>query len=539
MKTQLLQPNSEGLKIAGELIKKGQLVAIPTETVYGLAADALNPEAVASIFAAKGRPMDNPLIVHIADIADWAPLVTAITPQAEALADAYWPGPLTMILPASPTVPPEVTGGLTTVAVRYPSHPVAQAAILHAGCPLAAPSANRSGAPSPTNAARVMEDMQGRIDAVLDGGDSDVGVESTVVDMCHTPPRLLRPGGITPAMLEEVVGPIEIDHAVTHQLEQGAIAASPGMKYKHYAPKANITIIQGSHDIYTTYVNARAADGVAALCFDEDVSKLLVPCISYGSRHDDLAQARQLFDALRQLDEKGATTVYAACPSTEGVGLAVYNRLIRAAAFQIVNPIKVVGLTGPTGAGKSTAAKAWQRMGIPVIDTDQLAREVVQPGHPCLDELAAAFGTDILNIDGTLNRANLAMRAFATPENSRRLNAITHPAIITLTHERLMETVNQGHAIAVVDAPLLFEAGMDSLCHHIVAVTAAADTRLARIMARDGIDEDAARHRMAAQQPDEFYTRDGVSVLYNDSTAESLAEQATTLMEQIKARWEI
>ncbi len=537
METQLLQPNSEGLQTAANLLRQGQLVAIPTETVYGLAADALNPTAVASIFAAKDRPMDNPLIVHIADMADWAPLVTEITPAAMKLAEAYWPGPLTLILPAAPCIPNEVRGGLDTVAVRFPSHPIAQAAILHAGCPLAAPSANRSGAPSPTNAPRVMEDMTGRIAAVLDGGDSEVGVESTVIDMCHIPPRLLRPGGITPTMLEEVIGPIDIDKAVTHQLEMGATAASPGMKYKHYAPKADISIVLGNSDVYTAFVNAHAGAGVTALCFDEDAEKLTVPTVCYGSRYDDLSQAHQLFDALRHLDEISAKTVYAACPSVDGVGLAVYNRLIRAAAFRFINPIRVIGLTGPTGAGKSTAAAAWQTMGAAIIDTDRLAREVVAPGSPCLTNLAATFGQDILLADGTLHRKVLAQRAFSTAENSQKLNAITHPAIVALTKQRLDEAVNNGYTVAVIDAPLLFEAGVDALCDCVVAVTAPAETRLTRIMARDSIDETAARQRMAAQQPDSFYARDGVTLLENRSTPEELSSDAIAWLTEQKARW--
>lgn len=539
METTWLQPNSEGLSVAGKLLSDGQLVAIPTETVYGLAADALNPRAVASIFAAKERPMDNPLIVHIADVADWAPLVTEITPAAQKLADAYWPGPLTIILPAAACVPTEVTGGLTTVAVRYPSHPVAQAAILHAGCPLAAPSANRSGSPSPTNAARVMEDMQGRIAAVLDGGDCEVGVESTVIDMCHTPPRLLRPGGITPAMLEEVVGPIEIDPAVTHVLEKDAVAASPGMKYKHYAPKAEITIVKGTQKAFIDYVNYHKGDGVAALCFDEDTSMLQVPSLPYGHRNNAIEQAHRLFDALRQLDEQGATTVYAACPAPTGVGLAVYNRLIRAAAFRVVNTIRVIGLTGPTGAGKSTVASAWQQAGAAIIDTDRLAREVVKPGTACLQQLVGHFSDAILHPDGTLNRAELARRAFATPQESERLNAITHPAIIVLANEELEEAADRGHAIAVVDAPLLFEAGMDAICHQVVAVTAPTEVRLSRIMNRDGIDETAARRRMAAQQPDAFYTRPGVAVLHNTGSPEALRRQATDLLVELKGRWGI
>ncbi len=537
MDTKLLQPNSEGIDTAARLLQDGQPVAIPTETVYGLAADALNGKAVAAIFAAKDRPTDNPLIVHIGDIKDWEPLVTHIPDTAKKLADTYWPGPLTMILPAADCIPKEVTGGLTTVAVRFPSHPVAQAVILHSGCPLAAPSANRSGSPSPTNAHRVMEDMQGRIPAILDGGSCDFGVESTVLDLCHAPPRLLRPGGITPEMIEEVVGPIEIDAAVTHDLEKGAIAASPGMKYKHYAPKAEVHIVKGTPDAYAEFVNRHKAPGVFALCFEEDSPD--VPSVTYGKREDPLTQAQQLFDALRQLDEQGAKTVYAVCPKPTGVGLAVYNRLLRAAAFRIINTIRVVGLTGPTGAGKSVVADAWRELGVPIIDTDGLARQVVELHSPCLDRLVEAFSHDILNEDGTLNRASLAKKAFASPQDTATLNAIIHPAILTLTQQLLEKAADEGHSVAVVDAPLLFEAEFDKICHHVVAVIAPEQDRLARIMARDNLTEEEARLRMKAQHPDSFYCREGVSVIQNTGDLLSLQQQAKRLWEQRKGWWSV
>lgn len=526
MDTRHLQPNPEGIDQAARLLQEGQLVAIPTETVYGLAADAMNGEAVSSIYVAKGRPSDNPLIVHIADIKDWAPLVTHIPENAIKLAEAYWPGPLTIILPASEKVPKVVTGGLSTVAVRFPSHPIAQAVILRSGCPLAAPSANRSGSPSPTNAGRVTEDMDRRIAAILDGGDCDVGVESTVIDLCHTPPRLLRPGGITPEMLEEVLGPIEIDSAVTHALENGAVAASPGMKYKHYAPKAEITIVKGSPTAYAEYVNAHNGDGVGALCFDEDLPHLTVPAVTYGSRLDALTQAQHLFDALRQLDEMGIRTVYAACPDPSGIGLAVYNRLLRAAAFRIECAIKVIGLTGPTGAGKTTVTDAWREMGAYVIDTDTLARQVTEPHSPCLIKLSKAFSSAILNEDGSLNRAELAKRAFVTPEDTNRLNAITHPAIVALARQEIEHAAEQGYTVAVVDAPLLYEAKADSLCDDIVAVIAPAEVRKQRIMARDGISDEQATRRMAAQQPDDFYCREGVTVLDGGTDIPALQRKA-------------
>ena len=336
MHTEYLSTESADLQRAADLLRAGELVAIPTETVYGLAANALNGAAVAAIFAAKGRPADNPLIVHIADLSQWEPLVSHIPPQAMALAKAFWPGPLTMVLPKADYIPVEVSAGLKTVAVRMPSHPVARQLIALSGCPLAAPSANRSGIPSPTEARRVAEDMNGRIAAVVDGGACDVGVESTVVDLSVTPPRLLRPGAVTVEMLTTVVGDVMVDDAVVHPLKDGEAAASPGMKYKHYAPKANVVVVKGNPEKYAAYVNAHADDGVAALCFDGEEQLLDVPYVTYGERCDHEEQARCLFEALRLLDEKNIKTAYAACPSQEGVGLAVYNRLLRAAGFEVV-----------------------------------------------------------------------------------------------------------------------------------------------------------------------------------------------------------
>lgn len=336
MQTKRLTDCEEELVEAATLLRNGELVAIPTETVYGLAADARNGKAVASIFAAKGRPADNPLIVHIAHRSELDSLVAEIPAVAEALAKAYWPGPLTMIFRKAAGVPDEVTAGLDTVAVRMPSHPVARRLIELSGCPLAAPSANRSGSPSPTDAYRVAEDMDGRIAAIVDGGACSVGVESTVVSVCGNRVRLLRPGAVTVEMLEAVAGTVEIDEAVLKPLREGATAASPGMKYKHYAPAAHVVLVRGSAEAYRAYVNSKAADGVMALCFDGEEVGLTVPYLTYGRREDAATQAQQVFEALRRLDEKKATLAYTACPSPEGIGLAVYNRLLRAAGFEVV-----------------------------------------------------------------------------------------------------------------------------------------------------------------------------------------------------------
>lgn len=336
MNTLHLQNTTEDIAKAGQLLKAGALVAIPTETVYGLAANALDAEAVLAIFRAKERPADNPLIVHIDDPAMLHELCADVPETAKRLVEAFWPGPLTIILPRAAIVPDAVSAGLGTVAVRMPSDETARAIIRAAGVPLAAPSANLSGSPSPTTAARVAADMDGRIAAIVDGGECDVGVESTVISLCGETPKLLRPGGITPAQLEQILGNIDIAESIVRPLEEGETVASPGMKYKHYSPHAQVTIVKGDAAAFAAYVNARAADGVMALAFDDETQMLNVPFVTYGARDDDDAQARHLFEALRTADDRGAKVLYAACPRDNGVALAVYNRLLRAAAFRVV-----------------------------------------------------------------------------------------------------------------------------------------------------------------------------------------------------------
>ncbi|MFA9381590.1 MAG: L-threonylcarbamoyladenylate synthase [Acetanaerobacterium sp.] len=341
MQTNLIEidaqsPDKEMVAQAGKLLAQGGLVAIPTETVYGLAANALDGQAVRAIFAAKGRPQDNPLIVHIADPEGLTPLVRELPQTALALAKAFWPGPLTMILGRSPLVPAIVSAGLDTVAVRMPSHPVARAIIRAAGVPLAAPSANRSGSPSPTTAAHVMDDLGGRIPLVVDGGACGVGVESTVVSLISDIPVILRPGAVTREQLERVVGKVRVDDGVLHQVSDSVKASSPGMKYRHYSPRARVIMVEADSDRYCDYVNN--LDGAFALCFEEDIPKLHVNYVNYGAQGDASEQARLLFFSLRELDRLGAKTVYARAPIKRGLGLAVYNRLLRAAGFEVVVP---------------------------------------------------------------------------------------------------------------------------------------------------------------------------------------------------------
>lgn len=337
METKLQQADGPAVALAAELLKGGGIVAIPTETVYGIAASALDGAAVKKIFEAKGRPQDNPLIVHIDRLEMLEGLVGSVPERAKKLAEAFWPGPLTMILPRGPRVAAEVCAGLDTVAVRMPSHPVARAVITACGLPLAAPSANLSGSPSPTTAHYVMEDMRGRLPLILDGGECQVGVESTVVSLAGPQAMLLRPGYITQEQLQEALGEkVLLSGAILEKLKEGETARSPGMKYKHYAPKAEVTIVKGEFPAYCHYVRQHAEPGTFCLCFAGEGGALPVPSVEYGAAQNGADQAKHLFTALRQLDERGAKRVFARCPAATGVALAVYNRLLRAAAFRVV-----------------------------------------------------------------------------------------------------------------------------------------------------------------------------------------------------------
>lgn len=332
----------EALRQAGELIRKGGLVAFPTETVYGLGGDGLNRESSRKIYAAKGRPMDNPLIIHICRMEDVAFLVKEFPETARKAADAFWPGPLTMILPKSDHVPYETTGGLDTVAVRFPSHPVARKLIGYGGGYVAAPSANLSGRPSPTAAKYVIEDMEGRIDMILDGGEDDIGLESTVVDMTAAPPRILRPGFVTREMLEKVLGEIDIDVTI---IDPGSSQApkAPGMKYRHYAPKGELTIVEGPPEQVVNYMNrAVAADKaagertgiIATSGLLKEYHADVVKCA--GGRDEEEVIARRLFAILREFDNEGVTRIYSESFENQGLGQAIMNRLLKAAGHRIV-----------------------------------------------------------------------------------------------------------------------------------------------------------------------------------------------------------
>ena len=313
-------------------------MAIPTETVYGLGANGLEEAAVAKIFQAKGRPQDNPLILHVAEASQMEDFCHDIPESAYALAEAFWPGPLTMVLPAKDVVPRCTTAGLPTVAIRCPDSAVTRQIIRLAGVPIAAPSANLSGKPSTTTAQHVLHDHNGRIDAIVDGGPCRVGVESTIVDLTEERPRLLRPGGITPEQLMGVLGDLVIDKAVTAQIDKDAVVKAPGMKYRHYAPAEPVVIVAGSREKAAAYIRRHFTPGDRVLCFREELP-LYEGCnpLAYGLEADVSTLSAGLFDALRVLDDPAVHQVYARCPEGGGIAYAVQNRLKKAAAFHIVN----------------------------------------------------------------------------------------------------------------------------------------------------------------------------------------------------------
>lgn len=336
-------PEADSILQAGEILKKGGLVAFPTETVYGLGANALDEKAAMKTYAAKGRPSDNPLIVHIADMKDLPKIVTEIPEAAQKVAEKYWPGPLTMIFQKSDIVPHGTTGGLDTVAVRMPDHPIARDLILAGGGYISAPSANTSGRPSPTTAQHVEEDLDGKIDMIVDGGPVDIGVESSILDVTVDPPMILRPGAITKEMFESVVGTVAVDHTLIKP-DSKEVPKAPGMKYRHYAPKAQLTVVEGDTEAVVKYINERTAEHVAngmragIIATSETLDQYAagdVKCI--GTRADERTIAAGLFSVLREFDSDRVNVIYSEAFQEEGIGSAIMNRLLKAAGHQVIH----------------------------------------------------------------------------------------------------------------------------------------------------------------------------------------------------------
>ena len=337
MKTRVLKPSFESLQDAAHILRAGGLVGMPTETVYGLGANAFDEKAAFAVFAAKQRPADNPLIVHICKIEQLSDIVASVPENARRLMEAFWPGPLTMILKRDPIVPDRTTGGLDTVGIRCPDHPVTLEIIRRADRPIAAPSANTSGRPSCTRAAEVLEDVGGRIAAVVDGGDCRVGVESTIIDLTGPTPCLLRPGGMPLELLEALCGPIQRDPATLRQMSGSEQPRAPGMKYRHYAPKAPVTVVTGAAEKTADYIACQGGPTTGVICFEEFAGHFPTSQVAVlGPLHDMTQQARNVFSVLRSFDERQVDQIYAQCPESTGLGLAVANRLKKAAGFHVI-----------------------------------------------------------------------------------------------------------------------------------------------------------------------------------------------------------
>ncbi len=518
METRIFCPKTEhnAIEDAAAILRCGGLVGIPTETVYGLGADGLNEDAVRRIFEAKGRPQDNPLILHVAS-ADWLERYCEDVPAcAYKLAEKFWPGPLTMILPRKDIVPLRTTGGLETVGVRCPDHAVTLAIIAAAGVPVAAPSGNTSGRPSPTAAQHMIEDMNGKIDAIVDGGPCRVGVESTIIDLTVTPPRLLRPGGLPLEALKEVLGEVTVDKAVQEKLGDGEKPRAPGMKYRHYAPKAPVTVVTGDPRRSAAYILGQLKDHEGVICFDEFAplfTEHTVHCL--GSADDRAEQARRVFDALRTFDDTDVTAIYAQCPDERGLGLAVGNRLKKAAGFHTVDAGSglIFGLTGGTGAGKTSALRALERLGGYILDCDALYHEMLRTDVPMRNAIIEAFG-NVFTADGALDRQKLGAIVFSDAAALERLNAIVYRHLLPESARRM-----EGHDLVGLDAINLIESGLSRLCCRTVGITAPAEQRVVRIMARDGISEEYARMRIAAQKADTYYHQHCTDVLENTAAA--------------------
>ena len=428
-----------------------------------------------------------------------------------------------MILPRRENVPLQTTGGLETVGVRCPDHPVTRAIIEAAGVPVAAPSGNTSGRPSPTTAGHMAEDMDGKIDGIVDGGPCAVGVESTIIDLTVTPPRLLRPGGLPLEALEEVLGTVAVDKAVTGLLKDGEKPRAPGMKYRHYAPKAPVTAVTGDPAHSALVIRGLLREKAGVICFDEFAGYFEGHIVHrLGPFTDKLAQAQRVFDALRTFDGTDVTEIFAQCPDDAGLGLAVGNRLKKAAGFHLIDgdaPV-VIGITGGTGSGKTSALQALEALGGTVLDCDAVYHQALREDETLRRRIRDAFGEVFRGTE--LDRQKLGSLVFSDPQALERLNGIIFDYLPGVLRRKM-----EGRVLVGLDAINLIESGLGELCCRTVAVLAPGEQRVQRIMQRDHIPEEYARLRIQAQKPDSYYREHCTDVLENqEETPEAFREKA-------------
>ena len=519
--------DKESIAQAADILRRGGLLAIPTETVYGLGANGLDENAVLHIFEAKGRPQDNPLILHIPDVSWLTRYCEDVPETAYRLAERFWPGPLTMILKKKPCVPLRTTGGLETVGMRCPDHAVTRAIIEKAGVPVAAPSANTSGRPSCTTAEHVREDMWGKIDGIVDGGPCEVGVESTIIDLTVTPPQLLRPGGLPLESLIDALGEVTVDKAVTQKMNDGEKPRAPGMKYRHYAPKAPVTVVTGGAKASARYLLTHASEDAGVICFDEFVPLFAGHIVHpLGASGNKRAQAQHVFDALRTFDETNVGEIWAQCPDSKGLGLAIGNRLKKAAGFHVEDADDgkiVIGITGGTGAGKTSLLRALQKQDACVLDCDRIYHEMLGSDESLRAALRKAFGGAIFRADGSVDVHAIGLIVFHDKEKLSELDAIVRAHVPRECACRMAASDKQ---LIGLDAIKLIECGLGAICDATVAVTAPEEVRVKRIMARDSITEEYARSRIAAQKDADYFRAQCDYEFVNDLPTAEKAEHA-------------
>ena len=520
--------DAQTVAVAAQIIQNGGLVALPTETVYGLGANGLNPSAVEKIFLAKGRPQDNPLILHIAGPEDMALYCKDIPESAYVLAKRFWPGPLTLVLPAKDSVPLSTRAGLPSVAIRCPDCSVTRQIIRLSGVPVAAPSANISGKPSTTTAQHVLHDHDGRIEAIVDGGPCRVGVESTIVDLTEDTPRLLRPGGVTPEELYEVLGEFIIDKAVSAAVDHDAVVKAPGMKYRHYAPDCRVLIVDGDCFAAAEYIQKHWQPGNRVLCFEEE-TEIFAPFapLAYGKKTDTDTLLAGLFAALRELDDPSVGTVFARCPSGSGKALAVQNRLEKAAGFCRIQSREkhlVIGITGGSGSGKTTLLRQIEEAGGLVLDCDRIYHQLLEQDNALSDAIETRFPGTVQQ--GVLDRKKLAGIVFSDPQALQDLNAITHSAV----KAAVLQAMPAHPSLVAIDAIALFEGDLAPLCDVTVAVCAPREDRVRRLMARDGISAQRANERIDAQHPDAWFAQRCDYTLHNDGKLDAFATKCLAFL---------
>lgn len=502
--------NTADLAAAADTLRCGGVVGVPTETVYGLAANALDEDAVRQIFLAKGRPQDNPLIVHISNIESVEKLSSSFTQIGRKLAQAFWPGALTLVLKKSDIVPYIVSAGLETVGIRMPSDPVCRRIIELSGVPIAAPSANSSGKPSPTTAAHVMYDMSGKIDGVVDGGSSKIGVESTVVDVTGKIAVILRPGAVTKEQIGAVIGVENVKNFV-ETADESFAPPSPGMKYRHYAPKQPLTLYVGAPEDTYTAIMRDVKPGGAVLCFDE-YAHCFHTTIPYGKSYDKDEQARRLFSCLRSTENMDADIIFAQCPREFGTGVATVNRLKKSAGGKIIN-VKtkdIIGVVGVSGSGKTYISRQLAK-GHYLINADELYDKMLKEHTDMIREIGSEFPEAMSG--GTIDKKVLSAQVFAKPDALCTINKITHKYIV----KEILRLCRASSAEKIfIDAPTLFESGLDRYCTEIIGVYAPQETCIARITQRDKISQEQAERRLNNMHNMDFFTAYCDKIIVNE-----------------------